>query len=713
MANLGLSVNWLALLMLALILILAVAALWAIFSKASVAESQSISILERNRQLSRQIQVANLDLVQIFNAVHVPLFVVQKMPFSVRSLNSACVEFLGESSEGAAQKKLEGLLARDDQASGELVNLRRLLREGVSSPIDVEDSILAHSRQGGDASSLAVTVSLRPVRSTFGQGYIVSLGDKPGTGDQEKLLREYYQLVDFALTEQKLPEALHAVMQLCKSVTATDASIAISIFDDETDCLHYVVEPEKLSESSLSTINRAKIVFGNGIHATAAVLKKEVFSDFQGPENMATDEMLSALKSSGVTRWTALPILGINDELLGTLDFFHFDHDTDARIDFEKLATPFHLASATIERHQSLQALRENARFEGFLRFFNQQLMTTPHQPDDSTFVDAVSKIVSFMQIPAASLRCWMLNEKEDVYRPVGSAAQGPVIACPILEGEKVRRWLASDELLVHKSEFEASLEAEYQCLHLSTDHRMARLMELHKDSDETQQSLTQQFLVFPLSADQTLEGFLVFNPREYRLDRKLNLLSTIAPIMASALGRHRLIESLMHKALHDRLTGLFNRNKIEEALQHELERSQRYDNPLSLILFDIDHFKLINDNFGHDVGDRVLTDMSELVRQKLRAADLIGRWGGEEFIIILTETPLDKAIGIANTIRRDVGAYNFGLGESVTVSMGVAEHATGDTRDSMIKRADVALYEAKNSGRNNVVPSVNRAFRD
>lgn len=86
---------------------------------------------------------------------------------------------------------------------------------------------------------------------------------------------------------------------------------------------------------------------------------------------------------------------------------------------------------------------------------------------------------------------------------------------------------------------------------------------------------------------------------------------------------------------------------------------------------------------------------------------------GGEEFIIILTETPLDKAIGVANTIRRDVGAYNFGLGESITVSMGVAEHASGDTRDSLIKRADLALYEAKNSGRNNVVPSVNRAFRD
>lgn len=702
--------GWLALLMLLLILIVVVWALWAILSKASVAESRSRSILVRNRELSRQIQLANHDLIQIFEAVDLPLFIVQKKTLAIKAMNKACVDLFGAGVAGSARRKLELLLRSETEPAFELVNLRRLLREGVSFPIDVEDKLLTTSATGAP---LPVLVSVKPIQSNSDNEYIISLDDNAGRGDQEKLLREYYQLVDSTLTEQNLSEALRAVARLCKSVTGTEASIGLTIFDEKNESLKLVVNPEGLSEQSLKAIDGAKITFGNGAHATSALLKKEIMTDFGSAESIATEEMTKALKASGVHRWTAMPLLGMSGQVLGTLDFYLLNRDLDARIDFEKLATPLHLASATIERHHSIQALHENARFEGFLRFFNQQLMTTPHRADDSAFVDAINKIISFMQIPPSSLQCWMLDESENVYRPVGmSREELEAVGCAELSGENVRRWLESDELLIHKSEFEASLEAEYQCLHLSTDHKLARLMELSPDDAVREMGVTEQFIVFPLSADDTLEGFLVFKPREIKLDRKLNLLSTIAPILASALARHRLIESLMHKALHDRLTGLYNRNKIEEVLQHELDRSRRYENPLSVLLFDVDHFKVVNDNLGHDVGDRVLRELSELVSQKIRAADLIGRWGGEEFIVVLTETPIDKAIGVANTIRRDVEAHSFGIGESLTVSMGVAEYQPGDTKNALIKRADIALYQAKSGGRNNVMPSISRASR-
>lgn len=134
-----------------------------------------------------------------------------------------------------------------------------------------------------------------------------------------------------------------------------------------------------------------------------------------------------------------------------------------------------------------------------------------------------------------------------------------------------------------------------------------------------------------------------------------------------------------------------------------EIERAKRYAVPLSLIMFDIDYFKRVNDTYGHVAGDTILKTIADLVKDNIRKIDHFVRWGGEEFLIISSETPLDKAYTLAERIRKKISGYTFNDVGKVTVSFGVTEFKKKDTEDAFIKRTDNALYKAKKKGRNRV----------
>lgn len=152
-----------------------------------------------------------------------------------------------------------------------------------------------------------------------------------------------------------------------------------------------------------------------------------------------------------------------------------------------------------------------------------------------------------------------------------------------------------------------------------------------------------------------------------------------------------------------DRLTGLFNRSKLDQAFAFELVGSARNAQSLSIILVDLDHFKRVNDEFGHSVGDDVLVSMAALLRQVSRDTDILGRWGGEEFLLICTDTSLAGALMLAERLRSLIAGFNFPQVGSKTASFGVSCYRDGDDARSMLIRADVALYRAKECGRNQV----------
>jgi diguanylate cyclase (GGDEF)-like protein/PAS domain S-box-containing protein len=173
---------------------------------------------------------------------------------------------------------------------------------------------------------------------------------------------------------------------------------------------------------------------------------------------------------------------------------------------------------------------------------------------------------------------------------------------------------------------------------------------------------------------------------------------------------RKKMKEELQHQATHDTLTGLFNRGEIENLLGHSFSQAKRYDHDISVCIIDIDHFKQINDAFGHRAGDEALQKISQIISQKTRSSDLAGRYGGEEFVVVLTETGYFGAMQWAEHLRSAIEVLSMENSDTVTpinvtISIGVASLANEiDTPDQLIDTADRALYLAKRSGRNRVV---------
>jgi diguanylate cyclase (GGDEF)-like protein len=152
-----------------------------------------------------------------------------------------------------------------------------------------------------------------------------------------------------------------------------------------------------------------------------------------------------------------------------------------------------------------------------------------------------------------------------------------------------------------------------------------------------------------------------------------------------------------------DYLTGVYNRLMFNELLEAEQQRARRSGADLSLIMYDLDHFKMVNDNYGHTVGDHVLKEVAQLAANNVRAHDILARWGGEEFAVLVPNSDLSQAVLLAEKLCCLCRSHDFGNGLQVTASFGVTQFRAGDNTESFTARADEALYLAKGNGRNRV----------
>jgi len=185
-------------------------------------------------------------------------------------------------------------------------------------------------------------------------------------------------------------------------------------------------------------------------------------------------------------------------------------------------------------------------------------------------------------------------------------------------------------------------------------------------------------------------------------------LATAIAGQIALSLANLKLRDDLREQSIRDPLTGLFNRRFMQESLSRELQRASRRKRPLSLLFIDLDHFKLFNDNFGHDAGDMVLSAIADCFRRNFRGADVICRYGGEEFAIILPEASTKDAAKRAEALRMEVSSLRLTLRDQaldrVTVSIGVASFPDHGTEvEALLRQADRGLYESKTKGRDRV----------
>jgi diguanylate cyclase (GGDEF)-like protein/PAS domain S-box-containing protein len=199
---------------------------------------------------------------------------------------------------------------------------------------------------------------------------------------------------------------------------------------------------------------------------------------------------------------------------------------------------------------------------------------------------------------------------------------------------------------------------------------------------------------------------------------RKVPIIKTVVPItfknrkylletFIDITAQKRMDEKLKRLATTDILTGAYNRTVFDEIIAREMERVKRYNKSLSVIMFDIDHFKKVNDTFGHNVGDSVLKKIAHIVKKTIRKVDYFIRWGGEEFLIISGETNQEQAYVLAERLRKSIEKFNFNNSAHITISCGVAKFKKEDTRNTLIKKVDDAMYKAKRKGRNRVVMSI------
>lgn len=228
--------------------------------------------------------------------------------------------------------------------------------------------------------------------------------------------------------------------------------------------------------------------------------------------------------------------------------------------------------------------------------------------------------------------------------------------------------------------------------------------------------------LVIPLYRNEKLTGLIYLENKLFAgafSPEHVEVLTMLSAQIAISLENSRLYFSLeekvqqrtvdLNKALKkveklattDKLTSIYNRLKIDELIERELQQVERYGGTMSIVLADIDHFKLVNDNYGHLAGDKVLRKLALLIKKMLRKTDFVARWGGEEFILLLTGTNLEQAYLVAEKIRLSIYRHEDFAAAEISLSLGVAEFRKQDSKETLVDRADQALYRAKNQGRN------------
>ena len=414
-----------------------------------------------------------------------------------------------------------------------------------------------------------------------------------------------------------------------------------------------------------------RVAIGSGLIGTAAQLKRPLYvPDFsQDPRYVPWGKKTRSE--------LAIPLM-VRDEMVGVLDCQsenpdHFDSET---VDL-----------LTLFSTQASMAL-QNARLYSLERRRASQLEAINAIARETTVVldiknllsNASEKIQKAFQVSHVSM---LLKDDEDL---VLRAHHGE-LTLKIAEGGRVAAGTGLLGLAMSESktliENDIRKVPEYVGIYVETGSRMC----------------------IPLiSFGQTLGVLVLDSARAGAFSESdSEALESVADICATAIQNAHYVERVKQLAYLDGLTGIFNRRFFELRIEEEVERARRFDSGMAVIMVDIDQFKRLNDEFGHLLGDEVLRQVSSIFSQQLRKIDVVCRYGGEEFAILLSQTNLQHATGVAEKLRKLIESWQFpGVPRPVTISAGVAtcpDH--GVTRDQLVKAADAGLYASKVAGRN------------
>ncbi len=445
-------------------------------------------------------------------------------------------------------------------------------------------------------------------------------------------------------------------------------NVAILLFDKEAQQL-YVRSQIGWDEGK----DKIRLGCTEGITGAAASKKQPVYA----PD--VTKDPRYVCSAQSTRSELAIPLM-VRDEVVGVLDCQsdqsgYFDHDTIELLTLFSTQASIALQNArlySLERQRALQLEAINTIAQ----------QSTAVMELEQLLVGACKVIQKAFQVHHVSL---FLREEGDL---VLRAHHGSLTPCIPAGGrfaatqEPWSRILPASGTVIEKDL--ASTSASFR-LFAEAESRMS----------------------IPLiSFGQTL-GVLSLHSTERDAFRhsELQSLESVADICANSIQNAHYVERVKQLAYLDGLTGIFNRRFFEVRIMDEIERARRFDSGLVVVMADIDQFKKLNDEFGHLLGDEVLRQVSSLFHQNLRKIDVVCRYGGEEFALLLTQTSAQQGVAVAEKLRRLVEGWQFpGVPRTVTISAGVAafpDHGTG--RDELVRAADNALYAAKQTGRNRI----------
>jgi len=476
-----------------------------------------------------------------------------------------------------------------------------------------------------------------------------------------------YEAGQAVLSTFDLDEVLQRILQIARDYFHL-RNVAILLLDKET---------QRLSVRSQIGWDTGHDKICLGIHeglSGASVLKKQ---PVYAPDVSKDSRYFCAAQSTQSE--VAIPLM-VRDEVVGVLDcqsdrLSHFDDET---IDLLTLFST--QASIAIQNARLYSLERQRARQLEAINVIAQQSTAVMDLQD--LLARVCSVIRQAFRVPHVSL---FLRDEGDLVLRAHDGTLTPCVALDTRFPANQQPWshiLATSGTAI---ENDISLTAGSFKLFIEAASRMS----------------------IPLiSFGQTL-GVLTLHsskPHAFRED-ELQSLESVADICASSIQNAHYLERVKQLAYLDGLTGIFNRRFFELRISEEIERARRYTFNMAVIMADIDQFKKLNDEFGHLLGDEVLRQVSSLFHQQLRKMDVVCRYGGEEFAILLTQTNAQHAVGVGEKLRRVVESWQFpGVPRMVTISAGVAsfpEH--GCSRDELVRAADNALYAAKQAGRNRV----------
>ena len=417
-----------------------------------------------------------------------------------------------------------------------------------------------------------------------------------------------------------------------------------------------------------------KICFGcdEGITGASVVKKQPVYA----PDVSKDERYICAAKSTRSE--LAIPLI-VGDQVVGVLDCQsdHLDHFDPETID---LLTLFSTQASIALQNSRLYSLeRQRARQMGAINTIAQQ--STAVMDLEDLLARVCSVIQQAFQVSHVSL---CLREDGDLAL---RSHQGDLTPCIPASGRlpaDIEPWasvLATGSTVIEKD--------------LSAPNSFKLFVECASRMSIPLISFGQTLGVLMLHSDQ----------RNAFRESEMQSLESVADICASSIQNAHYVERIRQLSYLDGLTGIFNRRFFELRIMQEIERARRSGAGMAIIMADIDQFKRLNDEFGHLLGDEVLRQVSSLFHQQLRKIDVVCRYGGEEFALLLTQTNAQHAMGVAEKLRKLVESWQFpGVPRAVTLSAGVAafpDHGGG--REELIHAADTGLYAAKQAGRNQV----------